>query len=109
MGIVLVLVVLFLAVAILASQFPHWLTAVALVLNIAVYALAWGGLPERPDELGTQVFHIMVLVGGQIAAILGLLLPLVWSASEGSPRWLRALGAGVVTLPLWLLVPFALY
>lgn len=109
MGLLILLGVLFVAVALIASQFPHWLTGVALVANIAVYVIVWGGWPERVDELGTQIFHMTVLLGGQIAAILGLLLPFIWPATEGSPRWARALGAALLTLPPWLVVPVLLY
>ena len=99
----------FLAVALIASQFPHWLTAVAFAANVAAYLAVWGGAPERWDGLGSQTVHITVLLGGQAAAILGLLVPRLWPALAGSPRWLRALGAGLVTLPGWLLVPLLLY
>lgn len=109
MGLLILLAVLFVGVALVASQFPHWLTAVAFTGNIAVYVLVWGGLPERWTELGHQAFHITVLIGGQLAAILGLLAPLVRPALAGRPRWLRALGAAIVTLPVWLVVPVLLY
>jgi hypothetical protein len=109
MGLFLLIGVLFLAVTLVASQFPHWLTALALVANIAAYVLIWGGIPERWNALGSQTFHISVLVGGQVAAILGLLAPAVWPGLGGSPRWLRALGAGVITLPAWLMVPVVFY
>jgi hypothetical protein len=109
MGIFVVIAAGLLAVALIASQFPHWLTAAAFAANIAAYPAVWGGLPERLEGLGPQVIHIAVLIGGQLAAILGLLAPLALEGLRGAPRWARALGAGLVSLPGWLLLALLLY
>ncbi|MEL6219780.1 MAG: hypothetical protein AAF311_17685 [Pseudomonadota bacterium] len=109
MGVLVLLGVLLVVVALIASQFPHWLTVVAIVANLGVYAALWHGMPAEIDEMGPQIFQITVLIGGQVAAILGLLLPFVWSPAEGWPRWLRALGGAAATLPIWLLAALVLY
>ncbi len=109
MGLVVVLGGLYLAVAIAASQLPRLLAAAVFALNLGVYLWIWGGVPDQPTNLGSQTIHIVILVGGQTAALLGSAMPWVWPGTADWARWARAMVAGLASYPVWMLVPFLFY
>lgn len=109
MGILVIMSVGFLAVAFASSQLPAWVAIAVYVANLAVYLWVWDFHPFGFAGGGSQTIHVVILIGGQTAHMLGLFLPLFTDVMDSWPRGVRALAVGVATLPLWLLIPLAFY
>lgn len=109
MGIFVVMAVGFLAVALASSQLPAWASIALYVVNVAAYLYAWDFHPFGFVGAREQTIHIVILIGGQTAHMLGLFVPLVTDAIDRWPRWGRALLMSLFTLPLWLVLPVVFY
>ena len=109
MGIFVLMAVGFFVTALVSSQLPAWAAIALYAANLVAYLWVWDWHPLGFVEAGAQTIHIVILVGGQTAHMLGLFVPLVTDAIDDWPRWLRALTLGAITLPGWMILPLLFY